>query len=154
MWGKIIIPMYRLWLHGLYGLYGPRCLLSPKRPINLISLSWLYDLNPNLDCGTPHLFCILGELQWLTGLHGQWEFPLFFKGQWLSLAFAVWSTFAAGKCMTYGWAGKLWNSLVSRSYQGCTRDTYWSWGSREHSRNTVILNLFTELDCAGVLSYS
>ena len=39
MWGKIIIPMYRLWLHGLYGLYGPRCPLSPKRPINLISLS-------------------------------------------------------------------------------------------------------------------
>ena len=28
--------MYRLWLHGLY---GPRCPLSPKRPINLISLS-------------------------------------------------------------------------------------------------------------------
>ena len=39
MWGKIIILMYRLWLHGLYGLYGPRCPLSPKRPLNLISLS-------------------------------------------------------------------------------------------------------------------
>ena len=39
MWGKIIIPMYRLWLSGLYGLYGPRCPLSPKRLINLISPS-------------------------------------------------------------------------------------------------------------------
>ena len=39
MWGKIIIPMYRLWLNGLYGLYGPRCPLFSKRPINLISLS-------------------------------------------------------------------------------------------------------------------
>ena len=39
MWGKIIIPMYRLWLHGLCGLYGPRSPLSPKRTINLISLS-------------------------------------------------------------------------------------------------------------------
>ena len=39
MWGKIIIPMYKLWLHGLYGLYGPRCPLFLKRPINLISLS-------------------------------------------------------------------------------------------------------------------
>ena len=39
MWGKIIIPMYRLWLNGLYGLYGPRCPLFLKRPINLISLS-------------------------------------------------------------------------------------------------------------------
>ena len=39
MGGKIIIPMYRLWLHGLYGLYGPQCPLSPKRLINLISLS-------------------------------------------------------------------------------------------------------------------
>ena len=35
----IIIPMYKLWLNGLYGLYGPRCPLSSKRPINLISLS-------------------------------------------------------------------------------------------------------------------
>ena len=43
MWGKIIIPMYRLWLNGLYGLYGPRCPLFSKRPINLISLS-LYSL--------------------------------------------------------------------------------------------------------------
>ena len=25
-----MIPMYSLWLHGLYGLYGPRCLLSEK----------------------------------------------------------------------------------------------------------------------------
>ena len=39
MWGKITIPMYRLWLNGLYGLYGPRCPLFSKRPINLISLS-------------------------------------------------------------------------------------------------------------------
>ena len=39
MWGKIIIPIYRLWLNGLYGLYGPRCPLFSKRPINLISLS-------------------------------------------------------------------------------------------------------------------
>ena len=39
MWGKIMIPMYRLWLHDLYGLYGPRCLLSQKRPLTLISHS-------------------------------------------------------------------------------------------------------------------
>ena len=30
MWGKIMIPMYRLWLHGLYGLHGPRCPLFEK----------------------------------------------------------------------------------------------------------------------------
>ena len=64
MWGKIIIPMYRLWLHGLY---GPRCPVSPKRPINLISLSlfcknyvyWAYQtcqnkqprLSPIWSCG-------------------------------------------------------------------------------------------------------
>ena len=28
MGGKIMIPMYILWLHGLYGLYGPRCPLT------------------------------------------------------------------------------------------------------------------------------
>ena len=31
MWGKIMIPMYRLWLHNLYGLYGPRCPQSLER---------------------------------------------------------------------------------------------------------------------------
>ena len=35
-WGKIMIPTYRLWLHSLY---GPRCLLSPERPLNLITHS-------------------------------------------------------------------------------------------------------------------
>ena len=39
LWGKIMIPMYRLWLHGLYGLYGPPCPLSPERLINLITYS-------------------------------------------------------------------------------------------------------------------
>ena len=46
MWGKIIIPMYMLWLHSLYVLYGPRCPLSPKRPINLISLSLIVIMGP------------------------------------------------------------------------------------------------------------
>ena len=39
MWGKIMIPMYRLWL---YGLYGPQCPMSPERLLNLITHS--------LDC--------------------------------------------------------------------------------------------------------
>ena len=30
VWGKIMIPMYRLWLHVLYGIDGPRCPLSKK----------------------------------------------------------------------------------------------------------------------------
>ena len=37
MWVKIMIPMYRLWLHGLYVLHGLRCLMSPKKPLNLIT---------------------------------------------------------------------------------------------------------------------
>ena len=36
---RCIISMYRLWLHGLYRLYGPRCPLSPGRPLNLITHS-------------------------------------------------------------------------------------------------------------------
>ena len=36
MWGKIMIPMYKLWLHGLYGLHG---LMSPKGPLTLITHS-------------------------------------------------------------------------------------------------------------------
>ena len=49
MWGKIIIPMYRLWLNGLYGLYGPRCPLSSKRLINWISLSLSLSLSISLS---------------------------------------------------------------------------------------------------------
>ena len=30
VWAKIMIPVYRLWLHGLYGLHGPSYLLSEK----------------------------------------------------------------------------------------------------------------------------
>ena len=39
-----IIKMFNqsMWLHGLYGLYGPRCLLSYERPLNLITHSFLY----------------------------------------------------------------------------------------------------------------
>ena len=37
MWWKIMISMYRLWLHGLYGLYGPRWPLSEKGRINFIT---------------------------------------------------------------------------------------------------------------------
>ena len=39
MWGKIMIPMYSLWLHSLYGLNGPRCPLSPERLLNIITYS-------------------------------------------------------------------------------------------------------------------
>ena len=50
MIGKIIIPVYKLWLHGLYGLYRTRCPLSPKKTLNLIihtlvSLFWLFWVN-------------------------------------------------------------------------------------------------------------
>ena len=38
--GEVDIPMYRLRLQGLYGLYGPHCLLSPERPLNLITHSF------------------------------------------------------------------------------------------------------------------
>ena len=65
MWGKIIIPMYRLWLNGLYGLYGPRCPLSSKRPINLISLS---------------LSCVIGS----TGSVGEQNHHCYRKWLWVS----------------------------------------------------------------------
>ena len=37
----LMIPMYRLQLHGLYGLYGPRCPLSPERPLTLTHWGWV-----------------------------------------------------------------------------------------------------------------
>ena len=35
----MLLPMYRLWLHGLHELNGPRCPLSPERLLNLITLT-------------------------------------------------------------------------------------------------------------------
>ena len=67
MRGKIIIPMYRLWLNGLYGLYGPRCFLFSKRPINLISLS----LSPQIVPWHPsilNVLCLM-ELFWVLGFN-------------------------------------------------------------------------------------
>ena len=41
MWGKIKIPMYRLWLHSLYGLHGHGFSFSNKAPVLVISRFWL-----------------------------------------------------------------------------------------------------------------
>ena len=65
MWGKIMIPMYRLWLHGLYELYGPRCPLSPERPLNLITHS--------LTCKS-HISIVKGPWKiWINGSNGSTE---------------------------------------------------------------------------------
>ena len=49
IWGKIMIPMYRLWLHSLYGLHGPHCPLSLNHSLTLMrqgarALSYYSDL--------------------------------------------------------------------------------------------------------------
>ena len=57
MWGKLMIPMYRLWLQDLCGLHGPQWPLSPKRPLKL-------------NHSFPHLWvsivCMLEELNPIT----------------------------------------------------------------------------------------
>ena len=55
MWGKIMIPMYRLWLHGLYGLYG---LAVPRKAIEFtrsLARSLTHSLN-NLETTEITLF--------------------------------------------------------------------------------------------------
>ena len=52
MWGKIMIPMYMLWLHSLYGQYGPRCPPSPERPLDLITHSLTLRCNV-FNCKIP-----------------------------------------------------------------------------------------------------
>ena len=49
MWGKIMIPMYWLWLHGLYGLHGPWCPLS-KKAVNSL---WPSDAMCQHRSGSP-----------------------------------------------------------------------------------------------------
>ena len=36
MWEKIMIPMLRLWLHGLYGLHWPRCAIKGCKASSLM----------------------------------------------------------------------------------------------------------------------
>ena len=61
MWGKIIIPMYRLWLHGLYGLYGPRCPLSPQKAdeLNLSLLEFVQQEMTKFTMEQPYMLPIL-----------------------------------------------------------------------------------------------
>ena len=86
MWGKIIIPMYRLWLNGLYGLYGPRCPLSSKRPINLISLS-LSGMWGGVGGGGGHLMEREMWADWMLDPKCDlelWPWPWTFKIRWES----------------------------------------------------------------------
>ena len=58
----MMIPMYKLWLHGLYGLFGPHCLVSPERPLNLIIHSPLQhilvgNINVYIWLVSPQLSC-------------------------------------------------------------------------------------------------
>ena len=56
MWGKIMIPMHMIYLHGLYGLSGPRCPLSPERLLNLITHSLTHSDHPSVHTDTIHGF--------------------------------------------------------------------------------------------------
>ena len=116
MWGKIIIPMYKLWLNGLYGLYGPWCPLFSKRPINLISLSLWPLIGQAVSCicrqtldqirlklGGPTHY---GTFQvWVTLGHAPPNFHSFLATE-LSSSFHV---FADKQLIVLGWnlAGKL-----------------------------------------------
>ena len=53
-----------IWLHSLYGLYGPRCLPSPERPLNLITHSLHTDMTQVVE--------ILMEDKDLSILHSQY----------------------------------------------------------------------------------
>ena len=91
MWEKIMIPMYRLWLHGLCGLYGPRCLLSPERPLNFIthSLAWTV---PN-----HYLNQCWNIVDWTFGNKLLWNFyqnPIFsFNKMHFKISSAKWRQF-------------------------------------------------------------
>ena len=97
MWGKIIIPIYRLWLNGLYGLYGSQCPLFSKRPINLISLScrsvYIYKYNCVFESLILDVTCNYvsadGERDglWWSALPGHW---LSYTGCWQSLLVMYW----------------------------------------------------------------
>ena len=54
LWGKIINPMYRLWLHGLYGLHGPG-FCCPRKAVKLnhsLNHLWVWNLKMNYQSVT------------------------------------------------------------------------------------------------------
>ena len=113
MWVNIMTSMYSLYLHGcLKGLHGPRCLLSPKRPLNLITHSltaywnWYF---PNILTAVPMppylRFCLLTEMasnmllvdtvQRLIKITHSWILPFFdnfisLKNYIFTLSISMW----------------------------------------------------------------
>ena len=72
MWGAIMIPVCRLWLHGLYGLYGPRFPLSQKAvklnhsltrtvAFSQFTLRWRHNDHAGVSNHQPH-GCLLNRL--------------------------------------------------------------------------------------------
>ena len=91
-----MIPMYRLWLHGLYKLHGPWCALSPKRPSHTHSFAITLDT------------CPLCTSQWYICIYF-WKYPVI---TWLS-----WKPFKSVTA-AYQASNKL-ASCGSSVYDGC-----------------------------------
>ena len=73
LWREIMIPMYRLWLHSLYGLYGPRCPLSPKRLLNLIT----HSLTPWVDVVAIMIKVqCFSKIWYIAVMHSKWYPPV------------------------------------------------------------------------------
>ena len=62
-----MIPMYRLYLSDLYGIYGPRCPLFSKRPLNQITHSLCLNLYIICDLFPDQLW-ILVRVSWKSRL--------------------------------------------------------------------------------------
>ena len=67
-----MIPVCKLSLHGLYGLYGPRCLLSAKRLFNLITHSLTSGTVQIfiMTCGSSKVVILMtSSVQWSSWYH-------------------------------------------------------------------------------------
>ena len=56
LWGKVMIPMYMLWLHDLYGLHGTRC---PRNLITHSRFGFTVALLLHNQVHIPHCFNIM-----------------------------------------------------------------------------------------------
>ena len=109
MWGKIIIPIYRLWLHGLYGLYGPCCLLSPERLLNFITHSLTHSLNI--------VFIVLSAVE-------SWLYPCAREGRVHVSWSLLWSPgVSSERCARASFvvASRVWCSGAQQLHCGCHR---------------------------------
>ena len=104
-----MIPM---WLHGLYGQYGPRCLLSPERPLN--------SFTHTLTCFTTIRLCQShGMFRWYIYMwHVTAYNPILLSSCCIHIKIMVITYVWVTTILVVWWRESLWQIYIKQQRQG------------------------------------